>query len=191
MACHRAGSAAGAGWRGSRAPREVTSDRGVGFRARRGSGSRRFLRLIRRVRRGAHGRARDRSGQGGQGALVGSLSGLILLSLAARTLVSSLTSILLGAAHLLVGALLLLLGLCLVICLRHDLGRRRHWRGRATPRYDTHRPLGRLFPGRNWLCPRGTPRWFCRPPRDTGGWACIATIHFPATAESPLRFLGF
>lgn len=49
--------------------------------------------------------------RGWQGALVGSLSGLILLSLAARTLVSSLTSILLGAAHLVVGALLLLFGL--------------------------------------------------------------------------------
>lgn len=49
--------------------------------------------------------------RGWQGALVGSLSGLILLSLVARTLVSSQTSILLSAAHLVVGALLPLFGL--------------------------------------------------------------------------------
>jgi uncharacterized membrane protein len=49
--------------------------------------------------------------RGWQGALVGSLSGLILLSLAARTLVSSLMSILLSATHLVVGALLPLFGL--------------------------------------------------------------------------------
>ena len=80
---------------------------------------------------------------------------------------------------------------CAVICLRHDLGRRRHWRDMARPRCDTHRPLGRLFPGRNWPCPRGRPRWFCRPPRDTGGWVCVATIHFSASAQSLLLFLEF